>query len=112
MQRILGLVRRCVEDYNMIAEGDRIAVGVSGGKDSLVLLQLLAGQDSLVGVDDDNEIATVNIGGEVGLVLATQQVSDGNGGTAQGLAGSVNNIPLTLQGLLLQKSSGHYGFLQ
>ena len=43
MQKLMGLVRRCVEDYRMINEGDRIAVGVSGGKDSLVLLTLLAG---------------------------------------------------------------------
>ena len=43
MQKLMGLVRRCVEDYHMIEEGDRIAVGVSGGKDSLVLLVLLAG---------------------------------------------------------------------
>lgn len=42
MQRLMGLVRRCVEDYNMIEDGDKIAVGVSGGKDSLVLLKLLA----------------------------------------------------------------------
>lgn len=33
-----GFVRRCVDDYAMIEAGDRIAVGVSGGKDSLVLL--------------------------------------------------------------------------
>lgn len=42
MQKLMGLVRRCVEDYNMIEDGDKIAVGVSGGKDSLVLLRLLA----------------------------------------------------------------------
>lgn len=42
LQRLVGLVRRCVEDYHMIDEGDRVAVGVSGGKDSLVLLMLLA----------------------------------------------------------------------
>ena len=38
MQQLLGKVRRCVEDYRMIEAGDRIAVGVSGGKDSLVTL--------------------------------------------------------------------------
>ena len=42
MQKLMGLVRRCVEDYEMIEDGDKIAVGVSGGKDSLVLLRLLA----------------------------------------------------------------------
>ena len=42
MQRLVGLLRRCVDDYNMIKAGDRIGVGVSGGKDSLVLLVLLA----------------------------------------------------------------------
>ena len=42
LNRILSLVRRCVEDYEMIAPNDRIAVGVSGGKDSLMLLMALA----------------------------------------------------------------------
>lgn len=42
MQKLLGLVRRCIEDYRMIEAGDRIAVGISGGKDSLSLLLLLA----------------------------------------------------------------------
>ena len=43
MQHLMGLVRRCVDDYQMIEAGDRIAVGVSGGKDSLALLALMAG---------------------------------------------------------------------
>ena len=42
MQKILGQVRRCVEDYRMIDAGDVVAVGVSGGKDSLVTLTALA----------------------------------------------------------------------
>ena len=42
MQKLVGLVRRCVDDYGMLQSGDRVAVGVSGGKDSLTLLVLLA----------------------------------------------------------------------
>ena len=42
MKRLLSFVRRAVDDYNMIDDGDRIAVGISGGKDSLTLLSALA----------------------------------------------------------------------
>jgi len=38
INKVSGLVRRCVEDYDMIGDGETIAVGVSGGKDSLALL--------------------------------------------------------------------------
>ncbi len=42
LQRMLSYVRRAVDDYAMIEEGDRIAVGISGGKDSLTLLEGLS----------------------------------------------------------------------
>ena len=42
MKRMLSFVRRAVDDYNMIEDGDRIAVGISGGKDSLTLLEVLS----------------------------------------------------------------------
>ena len=38
MQRILGYIRRAVTEFDLIENGDKIAVGVSGGKDSMVLL--------------------------------------------------------------------------
>ena len=37
-QRLLSLTRQAIDAYHMIDENDRIAVGISGGKDSLALL--------------------------------------------------------------------------
>lgn len=42
MKRIVSLVRKAVDEYGMIREGERVAVGVSGGKDSMILLWALA----------------------------------------------------------------------
>ena len=41
LQRLLSLVRKALDDYQMIEENDKIAVGVSGGKDSLAMLYAL-----------------------------------------------------------------------
>lgn len=41
IQKIVGALRRAVQDYDMIHVGDRIAVGISGGKDSLTMLEAL-----------------------------------------------------------------------
>lgn len=42
IKRVLSFIRRALDDYNMIDDGDRIAVGVSAGKDSLTLLCAMA----------------------------------------------------------------------
>lgn len=41
LQRIIGQARRAIDDYNMIDENDKVAIGLSGGKDSLTLLHAL-----------------------------------------------------------------------
>ena len=62
MQKLMGLVRRCVDDYHMIEAGDKIAVGVSGGKDSLALLVLLAGLREYFDKPYELEAITIDMG--------------------------------------------------
>ncbi|MEG1578217.1 MAG: tRNA 2-thiocytidine(32) synthetase TtcA, partial [Oscillospiraceae bacterium] len=62
MEKILSKVRSCVEDYDMIQENDRIAVGVSGGKDSLLLLAALAKLRTFYPVPFTVEAFTLDMG--------------------------------------------------
>ncbi|MDP4134179.1 MAG: ATP-binding protein, partial [Bacillota bacterium] len=62
MQRILSYMRRAVTDYEMIKPGDKIAVGVSGGKDSLCLLEALSRYQKFSPVPFSIEAITIDMG--------------------------------------------------
>lgn len=51
MQKILGYMRKAIQEFDLIQDGDRIAVGVSGGKDSLVMLKGLVLLQRFIGID-------------------------------------------------------------
>ena len=61
-QHLLGTVRRAVTDYDMIHSGDKIAVGMSGGKDSTLLLYALSELRRFDGFDFDLCAITVDMG--------------------------------------------------
>ena len=67
MNKILSLTRRCIEDYDMIQAGDRVAVGVSGGKDSLTLLVALARLREFYPVPFTVEAFTLDMGHADGI---------------------------------------------
>lgn len=61
-KRLLSLVRQAVDEYEMIEEGDRIAVGISGGKDSITLLFALNSLRKFYPKKFDIEAVTVDVG--------------------------------------------------
>lgn len=64
LQRLLSYTRKAVDEYNMIQEGDHIAVGISGGKDSLTLLYALHGLKRFYPQKFNLSAVTVDLGFE------------------------------------------------
>lgn len=62
LQHLLSYTRRALDDYQMIEDGDKIAIGVSGGKDSLTLLYALSGIKRFYPKKFELEAITVNMG--------------------------------------------------
>ncbi len=62
IQKILSPVRKCVQDFDMIKSGDRIAVGVSAGKDSLTLLCALSALSRFYPQKFELEAITIDMG--------------------------------------------------
>ena len=78
MQKILGYMRKAITEFDMIADGDRIAVGVSGGKDSLVLLKGLVMLRSFIGIQYDVVAVTLDprFGGVPGNYASVRKLCD------------------------------------
>lgn len=62
LQQLMSFTRRAIDDYQMIQDGDRIAVGISGGKDSLTLLYALHGLKRFYPHPFELEAITIDLG--------------------------------------------------
>ena len=76
MQKILGYVRRAVQEFDLLENGDRVAVGVSGGKDSIVMLKALVMLRRFIGIEYDIVAITLDprFGGEPGDYSPVEQL--------------------------------------
>lgn len=62
LQKLYSYTRRAIQDFDMIHSGDKIAIGISGGKDSLTLLYALAGLRNFIPEKFDIIAVTVDLG--------------------------------------------------
>lgn len=61
-QKLLTYTRKAIEDYHMIEQGDKIAIGISGGKDSLTLLYALSKLKEFYPISFDLVALTIDLG--------------------------------------------------
>lgn len=62
LRRLLSLTRKAVQDYDLIKDGDKVCVGISGGKDSLALLATLANLRRFYPKKFELQAITVSVG--------------------------------------------------
>lgn len=62
LQQLYSVVRKAIDDYNMIEENDKIAIGISGGKDSLAMLYALSGLRRFYPKKFDVHAITIDLG--------------------------------------------------
>lgn len=62
LQQVYSITRKAIDDYAMIEDGDKIAVGISGGKDSLTLLYALHGLKRFYPKEFSVHAITVDLG--------------------------------------------------
>ena len=82
LQKLYSKVRQAVDAYQMIEDGDKIAIGISGGKDSLTLLYALAGMRKFYPKKYDVAAITVDTG--VGEYMQTHMIAEDDS-TSQGM---------------------------
>lgn len=78
MQRMLGYMRKAIQEFDLIQDGDKIGVGVSGGKDSVVLLKGLVMLKRFIGIDYEVVAITLDprFNGKDGTYKAMQDLCD------------------------------------
>lgn len=80
---------------------------ISGMMVIVLLLKLFAGKDSLVGVDDDDELTAVNVRGEFGTMLTSENGGSCDSGLSERLSGCVDDVPSAVKRLFFCHKSRH-----
>lgn len=88
------LVERLFEEN--LGGGDALSAGIAGVAEVFAVGPLLAGEAHFVGVDDDDIVATHDVGRIAGLVFAAEDEGDGGAKATENLVGSVDYHPLVL----------------